>query len=375
MKPRDPKARSREALREAVDRYGRERARSTARGPEPWPGDLYVLTETAGFPVEWLVVERTSGRYRLVAADTNPALGSADVPVPAETEGGPLSVRCTFSVEVGVETLRRGERAGTVAAEVLEPVRRRLEEIAAGSPAPRLDAPDSGLEDWLDEVLSPAHAALLPPGLEAPGPQPRSSLRTAMAVAAIFLLLAALGVLSALSWRFYRGELQARHEVERLVHERRALEAEHQRQLAALQGAQTPPQRPSEPPSPPPPSPPIRETLRPLVNLAYASFYPGETRGTLQEIAIPDRATHLFLLFYVGQDPCEEYSLEITRSGAPAASLTVKELRPLSSQEVSVAVPRAQLPDGSYQLRLHGLCDGERRDLGAYEARLEEDAS
>lgn len=368
MKPRDPKARSREALREAVDRYGRERARSAARGPEPWPGDLYTLAETAGFPVEWLVVERTPGHCRLVAADTNPALGSADVPVSPEIEGGPLSVRCAVSLQVSLETLRRGERTGTVAPEVLEPVRRRLEELAAGSPAPRLEEPDSGLEDWLDEVLTPARAALLPAG---PGtPAPRRLLGLRMAVAAVLLLLAALGGLSALSWRLHRGELQARREVERLVHERRALEAEHQRQLAALREAQPQPQRPPEPPPPP-----VREPLRPLVNLAYASFYPGETRGTLREIVVPGESTHLLLLFYVGhQESCEEYELDIARRGAPAAALTVKELRPLSGQEVSVAVPRAQLPDGSYQLRLYGLCNGERRELGAYEARLKENA-
>lgn len=366
MKPRDPKARSREALRQAVDRYGRERARSVARGPEPWPGDLYMLVETAGFPMEWLVVERTPGHCRLVAADTNPALGSTDVPVPANIEGGPLSVRCAVNVQVGVETLRRGERTGTVAPEVLEPVRRRLEELAAGSPAPRLDEPDSGLEDWLDEVLAPARAALLHAGPDKPVSRRLFGLR--MAVAAILLLLAALGGLSAVSWRFHRGEFQARHEVERLVHERRALEAKHQRQLAALREAQAQARRPPEPP------PPVREPLRPLVNLAYTSFYPGETRGTLREIAVPSQATHLFLLFYVGQEPCDEYGLEIARRGAPAAFLTVKELRPLPSQEVSVAIPRSQLPDGSYRFRLYGMCDGERRELGTYEARLKENA-
>lgn len=370
MKPRDPKARSREALRQAVDRYGRESARSAARGPEPWPGDLYMLAETAGFPVEWLVVERTPGHCRLVAADTNPALGSADVPVPPEVEGGPLSVRCAVSLQVGVETLRRGERTGTVAPEVLEPVRRRLEELAAGSPAPRLDEPDSGLEDWLDEVLAPARAALLPAGPGKPASPRRFGLR--MAVAAILLLLAALGGLSALSWRFHRGELQARREVEHLVHERRALEAEHQRQLAALREAQTRARRPPEPP--PPVREPLRPLVNPLVNLAFASFYPGETRGTQREIAVPAESTHLFLLFFVGHQPCKEYGLEITRRGAPAPALTVPELRPLSSQEVSVAAPRAQLPDGSYQLRLHGLCNGERRELDTYEARLKEDA-
>jgi hypothetical protein len=366
MKSRDPKARSREALRAAVDRYGREHARSAARGPEPWPGDLYVLAETAGFPVEWLVVERTPGHCRLVATDTNPALGSADVPVPPEIEGGPLSVRCAVSLQVGIETLRRGERTGTVAPEVLETVRRRLEELAAGSPAPRLDEPDSGLEDWLDEVLAPARAALLPARMEETGPSRRLGLRAA--VAAILLLLVTLGGLSVLTWRLQNRERLALREVERLILERREMEAEHQRQLVALREAQTQARRPPEPP------PPAREPLRPLVNLAYASFYPGETRGTLREIAVPSQATHLFLLFYVGQEPCDELGLEIARRGAPAASVTIKELRPLPGQEVSVAVPRAQLPDGSYRLRLYGLCDGKRRELGAYEARLKENA-
>ena len=217
-------------------------------------------------------------------------------------------------------------------------------------------------------MLAPARAALLPLDLKASRPPRRFGPRAAVA-AVLILLLAALGALSAFSWRFYRGELQARHEVERLVHERRALEAEHRRQLAALREAQTPA------PPPPKPPPPVREPLGPLVNLAYATFYPGEARGTLSEIAVPGQATHLFLVFYVGhQEPCKEYGLDITRRGEPAASLTVEELLPLPGQEVSVAVPRTQLPDGSYRLRLYGLCNGERRELGAYEARLKENA-
>lgn len=368
MKPRDPKARSREALYEAVERFGQEMARSAARGPEPWPGDLYALAETADFPVEWLVVERTPRHCRLVAADTHPALGSADVAVPPEVEGGPLAVRCAFSVQVGVETLRRGERTGTVAPEVLEPVRRRLEEIA-GSPAPPLDEPDPDLEDWQEEVLAPAHAALLSLGVEAQGPPRRAGLRLAMA-AAFVVLLATLGGLSVLAWQLHRDELEARGEVERLVQENRALEAKHQRQLAALQSARREPRHPPEPP------PVVREPpLRPLVNLAYASFYPGETRGSSQEIVIPARATHLFLVLYVGDaESCQKLQLEIKRRGATAASLIVKELRPLPSKEVSVAVPRAQLPDGIYQLQLFGVCQGERRELSSHEARLKEDA-
>lgn len=372
MKTRDPKSRSREALREAVDRYGKEQARVAARGPEPWPGDLYVLEESAGFPVEWLVVERTPGRCRLVAVDTHPILGSSDVPIPAEIEGGPLSVRCAVSLEVGLEILKRGERTGTVDPEMLEPVRRRLEEVAAGSLDARSgtgEEPDPDLEDWFDEALAPARAALLPPVLEAPGPR-RRFVRLA-AGAAFLLLLVALAGVSVLALRSQQRERQALREVARLAEERQALEAEYQRQLAALREAQVRAQ-PQPPPAPPPPAP---EPLRPLVNLAYASFYPGETRGTEQEIAIPGGSTHLFLLFYVGsQESCREYRLEVARLGAPAMSLTVQELRPLPSQEVSVAIPRTQLPDGSYRLRLSGLCGGERRELGAYEARLKENA-
>lgn len=374
MKTRDPKSRSREALREAVDRYGQEQDRVAARGPEPWPGDLYVLEETAGFSVEWLVVERTPGRCRLVAVDTNPILGSSDVPVPAEVEGGPLSVRCAVSLEVGLETLKRGERTGTVDPEILEPVRRRLEEVAAGSLDARSGAsgePDPDLDDWFDEALAPARAALLPPVQEAPGPR-RRFVRLA-AGAAFLLLLVALAGVSALAWRSQQRERQALREVARLAEERQALEAEHQRQLAALREAQVRAQ-PQRPPAPAPP-PPAPEPLRPLVNLAYASFYPGETRGTEQEIVIPGGSTHLFLLFYVGnQESCREYRLEVARLKAPAVSFTVQELRPLASQEVSVAIPRTQLPDGSYRFRLSGLCGGERRELGAYEARLKENA-
>ena len=254
--------------------------------------------------------------------------------------------------------------------EILDPVRRRLEELAAGS----LDAaPDPDLEDWHAEVLTPARAALLPPELKAPVPPPRrlGRLGRLAGLAAVLLLLAALGGLSALAWQFHRGELQARSEIDRLVRERRALETEHQRQLAALRKAQVRAQ-PQRPPAPRPPAP---VPLQPLVNLAYASFYPGETRGTEQEITVPGEATHLFLLFYVGDwEPCKEYELEITRRGASAAHLTARELRPLSGQEVSMAFPRAQLPDGSYRLRLYGACKGGRRELGTYEARLKEDA-
>src|SRR5262249_41992219 len=152
-------------------RAARERAEGEGRGPEPWPGDLYVLPETAGFPVEWLLVERErQGRCRVVVADANPLLGCADVAVPPEAALGPLSVRPAVEAMVLVDSLRRGERTGALAAEDLDRVRRRREELAVGAVAdPRLGPsgePDPEYEDWLDEVLLPACAALSPSSLE-----------------------------------------------------------------------------------------------------------------------------------------------------------------------------------------------------------------
>lgn len=352
MKPPDPKARSREALQGAVDRYGRDEAKSAAHGPEPWPGDLYVLAETAGWPVEWLVVERTPGHCRLVAADADPASGSADVPVPAEAEGGPLTVRCAVHLQVGVGVLHRGERTGTVPPEILDRVRRRLEELAAGAIDLRLDEPDFELQ----EMLARARAALLPVPVEATQP----AFRRLSAGAALFVLVVALGGVSVLAWRSQQREHQALLKVARLTAERRDLEADHRRQLAALRPSPPPP-RPSA--LPPPPS-------ESLANLAYATFYPEVTRGALQEIAVPEGATHLFLLFYVGQNACPTYRLEIAHPGAPAALFTVRELKPLASQEVNVVVPRKRLPDGSYQFRLSGQCPGGRGKAVTYEARV-----
>ena len=139
------------------------------------PDEVFPLFIIEGLPAatyfRW--VERAaSGRCQVVAADTHPALGVADVPVPAETEGGPLSVRCRVSLQVGVETLRRGERTGTVAPDVLDAVRRRMEEIAAGSFTEEPE-PDPEWEDWHAEALLPARAALLPDAVNEPAPRRR----------------------------------------------------------------------------------------------------------------------------------------------------------------------------------------------------------
>ena len=379
MKRRDPKERAGAGLEEARTRYDREQAGSIGSRPEPWPGDLFVLVETADFSLEWLLVERERrGRCQIVATDTNPLLGLADMALPPEAQSGPLSVRCAVGLSIDVEILRRGERTGALAAEDIDRVRQRCREQDAGVLADsRLGAggePDPDYEDWLYEVLLPARAALSPAVQEETVHPRRWGLNGVAAAVVIALLLAVCGV-SALAWRYHQADRQARQEIHRLLEDRQRADAERQRllaahrqELAALQAAEV--RRLAElraevAPTPAPPPP-----LQLLANLAYVTFYPGESRGTVRELPFPVNATYLLAVFYVGQQPAfPEYRLEVnSRAGAPAWS--VPGLKPLPSQEVSVALPRAQLPDGVYHLHLYGISGSERKGVGEYEVRI-----
>jgi hypothetical protein len=377
MKRRDPRERGRSELSEALARYGRERPRLEKRGEEPWPGDLFVLAETADFPVEWLIVERgRQGHCLAVAADANPALGCADVALPTEAAAGPLSVRCAVDLQIPVDRLRRGERTGVLEADDLDRVRRRRADLAAGKlPDPRSGAdggPDSDYEDWLDEVLQPARAALSPAAPKEPVPGRRRVWLSAAAAAALVLFLAVCGI-ALLARRFQQGEQRAWQEVSRLQEESRRSEAAHRRDRRALADerrrlAEAQRREPVAPPTRPPAPDP--EVGRPLGNLVYASLYPGESRGSVKEIEMPPGTTYLFLVLSVaGQPLYAEYRVEVMNERG-AAIWSLDGLHPLPTQEVTVALPRAQIPDGSYRLHLFGLRGRERHDLGRFEVRI-----
>lgn len=135
-------------------------------GEPPSPGDLFVAAATRDFPVEWLVVERSArppARLLVLPADTNPLLGSADLPVPAAAGAGPLSLRCRYGVWLDPGALDPALRTGRVAMEVVARALR-CHELAGGPTDPLFGGPsdevDPEYEDWVDEVLDPAHAAL-----------------------------------------------------------------------------------------------------------------------------------------------------------------------------------------------------------------------
>jgi len=157
----------RETLRAGERLRDLERGLDRRRAAPPAPGDLYVLGETAGHPVEWLVVEEDAVGARtllLAPADTHPLVGSGDVEIRGGASGGPLAVRCRFAGWAAAAVVAAGRRTGGVPAEMVERVRERCRTLAAGTAAGTAleREADEELEyrDWIDDVVAPARAAV-----------------------------------------------------------------------------------------------------------------------------------------------------------------------------------------------------------------------
>lgn len=141
-------------------------ARGQATGP-PRPGDLYVLDDGGDHGVEWMLTAphpRQPGRVRLVAADTAPWVGSADLEVPAEEPAAPLVLRCRHRLWWDGRDLpaeRRTGRLGEAVAAAAEARCRALEDVGAAAPTP-LERETEDEPDYRDrdEELAAARAAL-----------------------------------------------------------------------------------------------------------------------------------------------------------------------------------------------------------------------
>lgn len=163
---------SRDELRQRINRrleqervkYRRVDAEVTGRRRQaPRPGDLYVLTETAEIPIQWLVVERDvadAEGYLVIPADSHPMVGSADVAVPPEAPSGALSLRCAFEVWVRARDLDPEMRTGFVDDDLLEKARRKRAEIQSGnllgSSRQRGTDVEPEYQDWAQDVLAKA---------------------------------------------------------------------------------------------------------------------------------------------------------------------------------------------------------------------------
>ncbi|HKI02495.1 MAG TPA: hypothetical protein VKK31_10975 [Thermoanaerobaculia bacterium] len=275
------------------------------RGLPAGPGDLFVLPATADLPVEWAILEAgAGGKLLAVPADSGPPAGTADVEVPADAPGGPLSLRCRFAVWLDKALfepeLRSGVLAPETVAEALHCSRQAESGNRGGSPlAQEVDA-DPEYQDWIREVPQRARALAARPS-RAPI-APRSSFRSwgvPHSLAAAFALVA-------VGLSLWVGAL--RHQVERL----------------------------SEPIFDPPSG-----------EIMLGEVVRGETT-----LPMPRVANHILLVFTT--DPSIDFQdgyLEIVnRAGKSIWRSTRVRLTP--GGELPLILPRQLLPYGDYRVRV-----------------------
>lgn len=308
------------------------------RGEPPRPGDLYVLPDTADYPVEWLVVEEEggeAGRLLVVPADTHPLVGSGDVELPATQAGGPLSLRCRFGEWVSPGLLARGKRTGKLSDEALERVRAKrrtldAREGAMGTVLEREVDEELDYQDWIEEVVAPAREILArqkvtplrrdpgPAGGQPPagglpiGPGPSGSRATDFSAVRLPPALAALFFLATVGLTLWVATL--RREVEQL-------------------------------------SQPTLETAVKTVEFG------DETRG-IEQVNLSGSARYLVLYLLLSDlGDYQEYRLQLTdRQGALLWESQVLTREGLP--EYTLVVPRQILPPDEIRLRLQGLTDG-----------------
>ncbi len=162
----------------------------------PTAGDLFVLPESADFPVEWLLLDRAPDDpdgWRAVPVDTNPLRGPGDLRIGPDRPGGPLSLRCRFEVGLPARIVCGGRRTGRVTTEdlthALQTVRDHQQGVLETGPLAEEVAADPEYQDWELGVLRPAREAVVTapvarhPAQEPAGPETRVWIFVAAALA------------------------------------------------------------------------------------------------------------------------------------------------------------------------------------------------
>jgi hypothetical protein len=290
----------------SMDRSARlEEELRTRRGNPPAPGDLFVLRATADLPVEWALLERAGGRLLVVPADAGPPAGTADVEVPADAPGGPLSLRCRFSLWLDASLFEPELRSGVIAEETVAEALQRVRQIESGTleGSPLAEEVDAGPEyqDWIRGVSEPARAL-------ASEARPVARLRStgSSSWGVVHQLAAALTVL-AIGLSVY--VVQLRREVDRLS--------------------------------------------QPVFNVPSGDVLVGGTTRGGRTVEVPRDASHVLLLLAV------DSSID-----APEGRFEIRNFQekwvwgnrspvPLPfGAEFRVLLPRPKLPDGLYHIRL-----------------------
>lgn len=341
-----------------------------AGGRSPAPGEVYVLAETAEFPVEWALIERHSDdlqRLWAVPADTHPFATEDDVTIPAGSPGGGIVLRCAFGAWLPEGALPPEGRSRVLAPDFLGEARRAVaaaRERRRADPSWQASGGSPELFDWSQEILVPACAAAAarPVELAAIRP-PRSRLPRWLPWAAAAGLLVVIASLLA-GWLGQRREIEestrtaanlrlARSQAEDHFQQRMdALEREArdesqhlQRQIAELAGGSS--------------------GAVPLVNPPSISLRPAEVLRTEPSVVrIPAESPYL-LAFLAPPSGAHfpAYRLALLKGTKILWSQPLSEVR---DETIRVLLPRRLLSPGVLRLRLEGLRPGRNSLVAEY---------
>lgn len=399
MNPEAPGSRLERLTAEALEKAARLEAElGRRRGRPPEPGDLFILPRTAAFPVEWALLDRDPnppGRLLAVPADANPLLGSADVEIPDSALSGPLSLRCHFGAWLEAPSLTAGKRTGLLEPDLLEQARSHWAALERGevpaSPLAFETDVDPEYEDWLNDVLTPARAALTAPAAAEPPLAPVIPLRrrwttlgNPYALAASILLMVTLGLAGGMLWQTQRledlaidrtrTEEQLRQEKERLAGELQQADEQHRRELAqrereAEEARRKDQERIAD----------LEKRLetggqvRPRMNVPFIGLSPRDpVRGDIEAVTLPPEENLLFVILSKTDTRLfASYRLEILQKDNGRKVWSGEGLTASHLNEVSLALPRDLLSPGDYRLNLFGLRDGKAEPVGEYDLRIE----
>ncbi|MEM7585212.1 MAG: hypothetical protein AAF560_17615 [Acidobacteriota bacterium] len=384
----------------------------------PHVGGLYVLPQTAEWPIEWAVVDRNPPQVLTLPADTGSWVGSGDIALPSTALRSDLCLRCRFGLWVHARVFERGIASGSLDAGALEAAVQRWQTLADSKRIGTLEERevdiDSEYLDWTEEVLAQARRALASASeaidvesdstarsgtirsgatrsnaVEAiptirPRPRRGSAFRNPMALAASVLLVVSLGLgrqlmvterargvatedhrqrVTELEGERQLADERYRQDVERLQSELERNSRQHQQQIAELEASKAAEaaRRPS-----------------PSVNVPFAVLSQGPTRSGSERLRVPT-GVDLFLLILRLElsENYPRYRLQVYRAGEPRVVWSTDQLT-TTGAELTVALPRGLLSSGDYELHLAGLPDadsapGSAGDLGVYALTLEID--
>ena len=374
---------------EASSRFAAvEDAISRRHRQPPQRGDLFVLPQTAEWPVEWAILDSDASRppkMLAILVDIHSQVGSADVAVPAAAPRGAMTLRCLYAVWCDAEAFAPQGRTGFLDDESVEQALDKWRQVRNGAVTGSVDQREVDGEseylDWVADVLQPARAAVLEGAAESATeaadetrgrvvdfrrPSRWSSISSPWGIAASILMVLTLGLgrqvvlnerqqqdteeahrqqMVRLSEDRQQAEAAWREDLSRLRAELEQTERQHRQRVAAFDASPRP---------------------RPMVNLPFAVLSSARTRSLAETLAVPDDADLVWLILRLeAGDPYPRYGLEIRLLGAPEILWSQDDLTTRGA-ELSLALPTSLLPPGDYQLRLSGLIRGRVQQLDEY---------